>query len=143
MNITCNGFLIHTRDYRETSSILKIFTEEGGIESIIFKGKHTSKDRFKFSIFNEYSFTFNKKYSLPYLSKYELVSENVFNKKYYLLGLEIDPKHKGINEYLGELYVATDRHNLAVERLEVLKGCNCEEYEELKDVIEGNKASKY
>ena len=39
------------------------------------------------------------------------------------MGLEIDPKHNGINEYLGEkLYVVfTNRHNLAVERLEVLK----------------------
>ena len=45
-------------------------------------------------------------------------------EKYYLKGLQIDPKHKGINEYLGELYVATNRHNLAIERLEVLKGCN-------------------
>ena len=32
---------------------------------------------------------------------------------------------------------------LAKERLEVLKDCNCEEYKELKDVIEGNKNSKY
>jgi|TARA_A100001037_G_scaffold207709_1_gene186085 tetratricopeptide (TPR) repeat protein len=61
---------------------------------------------------------------------------------YYLMGLEIDPKHNGINEYLGELYVYTDRHNLAVERLEVLKSCNCEEYEQLKAVIAGE-ASKY
>ena len=63
-------------------------------------------------------------------------------EKYYLQGLKIDPKHIGINEYLGELYVATNRHNLAVERLEVLKSCNCEEYEELKAVIAGKK-SKY
>ncbi len=63
-------------------------------------------------------------------------------EKYYLQGLAIDPKHKGINEYLGELYVATNRHNLAVERLEVLKGCNCEEYTQLKAVIAGEK-SKY
>ena len=64
-------------------------------------------------------------------------------EKYYLQGLAIDPKHKGINEYLGELYVATNRHNLAVERLEVLKGCNCQEYEELKAIIAGKKVSKY
>ena len=64
-------------------------------------------------------------------------------EKYYLQGLAIDPKHKGINEYLGELYVATNRHNLAVERLEVLKGCNCQEYEELKAIIAGEKVSKY
>ena len=63
-------------------------------------------------------------------------------EKYYLQGLAIDPNHKGINEYLGELYVATKRHNLAVERLEVLKGCKCEEYEQLKAVIAGQ-PSKY
>ena len=87
---THHGFLIHARDYRETSSILKIFTSEGGIESLIFKGKHTDKDRFKFSIFNEYSFTFNEKYSLPYLTKFELINQYVFNKRYYLLGLYVN-----------------------------------------------------
>ena len=64
-------------------------------------------------------------------------------EKYYLQGLAIEPSHVGINEYLGELYVATNRHNLAVERLEVLKGCNCDEYEELKAIIAGEKVSKY
>ena len=63
-------------------------------------------------------------------------------EKYYLQGLEIEPNHIGINEYLGELYVATNRHNLAVERLEVLKDCGCEEYDQLKAVIAGEK-SKY
>ena len=64
-------------------------------------------------------------------------------EKYYLQGLEIDPNHVGINEYLGELYVATNRHNLAVERLEILKKCNCQEYKQLKAVIAGKKVSKY
>ena len=57
---------------------------------------------------------------------------------YYLKGLELDPKHLGINEYLGELYVQTNRIELAKKRLEVLKGCNCEEFEELKELIEEN-----
>jgi len=57
---------------------------------------------------------------------------------YYLKGLELDPKHLGINEYLGELYVQTNRIELAKERLEILKGCNCEEYDELKELIEEN-----
>ena len=64
-------------------------------------------------------------------------------EKYYLQGLTINPGHIGINEYLGELYVATGRHNLAVERLEVLKNCNCKEYEQLKAIIAGEKVSKY
>ena len=64
-------------------------------------------------------------------------------EKYYLQGLEIEPKHIGINEYLGELYVATNRLNLAKERLKILENCNCEEYTELKEIIEGTKNSKY
>ena len=64
-------------------------------------------------------------------------------EKYYLQGLAIEPDHVGINEYLGELYVATNRHNLAVERLEVLKGCDCKEYDDLKAIIAGEKISKY
>ena len=57
---------------------------------------------------------------------------------YYLKGLEIDSGHLGINEYLGELYVQTGRIELAKERLQVLNGCKCEEYDELKELIEKN-----
>ena len=64
-------------------------------------------------------------------------------EKFYLQGLAIEPNHNGINEYLGELYVATNRIDLANERLKVLETCNCEEYGELKEVIEGTKKSKY
>ena len=64
-------------------------------------------------------------------------------EKYYLEGLEIEPNHIGINEYLGELYVTTGRIDLAKERLDILKNCNCEEFQELKEIIEGKKKSKY
>ena len=64
-------------------------------------------------------------------------------EKYYLQGLAIEPNHIGINEYLGELYVATNRLDLAKERLKILENCNCEEYKELKQIIDGTKKSKY
>jgi tetratricopeptide (TPR) repeat protein len=64
-------------------------------------------------------------------------------EKFYLQGLNIEPNHNGINEYLGELYVVTNRMDMAKERLEVLKTCNSEEYDELKEIIEGTKKSKY
>ena len=64
-------------------------------------------------------------------------------EKYYLQGLAIEPNHVGINEYLGELYVATNRIDLAKERLKILENCKCEEYTELKQIIEGTKKSKY
>ena len=56
-------------------------------------------------------------------------------ENYYLKGLELNPKHNGINEYLGELYVQTNRIDKANERLAVLKNCNCEEYQELELII--------
>ena len=59
-------------------------------------------------------------------------------EEYYLQGLEIKPDHNGINEYLGELYIQTDRMDKARARLAVLKNCNCEEYMELKELIEKN-----
>jgi tetratricopeptide (TPR) repeat protein len=56
-------------------------------------------------------------------------------EKFYLKGLSLKPNHNGINEYLGELYVQTNRIDLANERLAVLKNCNCEEYQELELII--------
>ena len=64
-------------------------------------------------------------------------------EKYYLQGLTIEPNHNGINEYLGELYIVTNRMDLAKERLSVLKSCNCKEYKQLKEIIDGKKKSKY
>ena len=56
-------------------------------------------------------------------------------EEYYLKGLSINQKHNGINEYLGELYVQTNRIEKAKERLAVLKNCNCEEFQELELII--------
>ena len=64
-------------------------------------------------------------------------------EEFYLQGLQIEPNHNGINEYLGELYIATNRMDLAKERLNVLKSCNCKEYKQLKEIINGTKKSKY
>ena len=64
-------------------------------------------------------------------------------EKFYLEGLAIEPSHIGINEYLGELYVVTNRISLAKERLKILENCNCEEYIQLKEIINGVRKSKY
>jgi tetratricopeptide (TPR) repeat protein len=71
------------------------------------------------------------------------LGDYVGGERYYLQGLALEPGHNGINEYLGELYVVTSRMDLAKERLEVLKTCNCEEYNKLKEIIEGTRKSKY
>ena len=64
-------------------------------------------------------------------------------EEYYLSGLKIKPNHKRINQYLGELYLNTNRKDKAIEQLAILKSCNCKEYDHLKEIIDGKRASKY
>ena len=64
-------------------------------------------------------------------------------EKYYLSGLSLKPNHKRINQYLGELYLNTNRKDKAIEQLEILKSCNCKEYDQLSNLIEGKTVSKY
>ena len=64
-------------------------------------------------------------------------------ERFYLEGLAIEPNHIGINEYLGELYVVTSRISLAKERLKILENCNCKEYDQLREIIQGIRKSKY
>ena len=61
----------------------------------------------------------------------------------YQKALSIDPKHRGANEYLGELYLQMGQLDKAQERLEVLdKTCffGCDEYDELEEAIENYRA---
>ncbi len=56
----------------------------------------------------------------------------------YRTALELDPRHRGANEYLGELYLEQDKLDKAKERLAVLDDAcffGCEEYRELKEKI--------
>ena len=60
----------------------------------------------------------------------------------YQAALNLDPKHKGANEYLGELYLETGQLSKAEERLAVLdRACffGCEQYTDLKEAIEAYK----
>jgi tetratricopeptide (TPR) repeat protein len=78
-------------------------------------------------LLNLYAFSQRK------LNKFDIALEN------YQKALQIDPEHRGANEYLGELYLILDQPDKAEERLEVLdKECffGCEEYDELKQAIE-------
>ena len=93
--------------------------------------KSNEKEPYKADTLNYLGFTTRK------LGDYE------GGEKYYLQGLALEPNHIGINEYLGELYVATNRIDLAKERLNILENCDCEEYDELKKIIAGTKKSKY
>ena len=57
---------------------------------------------------------------------------------HYQAALAIEPRHRGANEYLGELYLTLGDLAKAEERLEVLDDAcffGCEEYTELKNAI--------
>ncbi|MGH1540569.1 MAG: tetratricopeptide repeat protein [Arenicella sp.] len=58
---------------------------------------------------------------------------------YYQQALTLEPEHKGANEYLGELYLETDRLEQAQKQLQILEGIcskSCREYKKLAKAIE-------
>lgn len=64
---------------------------------------------------------------------------------YYEKALKLNPKHKGANEYLGELYLKMGNLAKAEEQLAILKGIcpsGCEELEDLEADIADYKAQK-
>ncbi len=72
-------------------------------------------------------------YSNRKLKRYEVA------EKFYQKALELNPKHKGAMEYLGELYVETNRLDEANQMLARLdKACyfTCEEFKLLKAAID-------
>ncbi len=124
----------------------KISTYDEAVKLIKRAGKLENKDK-KDKAVKLYKEAFNK---LEKANKKDKNNPDILNymgytsrksgnfkeaEKFYLKGLSLDPKHNGINEYLGELYVQTDRIEKAKERLAVLKNCNCEEFQELELII--------
>jgi len=58
---------------------------------------------------------------------------------FYQWALKVEPKHRGANEYLGELYLETNQLDKAMRQLEILDGLctfNCKEYSSLKKAID-------
>ncbi|NNG05631.1 MAG: tetratricopeptide repeat protein [Inquilinus sp.] len=64
---------------------------------------------------------------------------------HYRRALELEPRHRGAHEYLGELYLQTGKLVQAEELLASLdRICffGCEEYDELKEKVEAYKAGR-
>ena len=62
---------------------------------------------------------------------------------YYEAALKLEPRHRGANEYMGELYLTLGDLAKAEERLDVLdRACffGCAEYTKLKEAIAAHKA---
>ena len=137
-----NGNSTTTTDYEKAVKLIK------QAKKYETKGK-TAKAEKRYKKAQKYLLESNKKFpnkadTLNYLGfTTRKLGDFEGGEKFYLEGLAIKPNHVGINEYLGELYVATNRVDLAKERLNILSDCNCKEYQQLKEVIEGTKKSKY
>ncbi|HEX5055307.1 MAG TPA: tetratricopeptide repeat protein [Gammaproteobacteria bacterium] len=77
-------------------------------------------------------------YSYRKLGQYRLAYQ------YYQQALQLNPKHRGAHEYLGELYVNIKRLDKAQQELAVLEklcSTSCPEYKKLQKAIDEYKAS--
>ena len=107
------------------SKMLKLIKNEQYAEAVqglekILETKKYNKDA---DILNHYAFALRKTNNL---TKAE---------EFYQKALSIEPTHRGALEYIGELYVDTERMDLANATLKKLESCRCEEYAELKNYI--------
>ena len=65
--------------------------------------------------------------------------------EHYQLALQLDPRHRGAHEYLGELYLKMDQPTEAEKHLSALsRAClfGCEEYTDLKKAIADYKSKQ-
>lgn len=63
---------------------------------------------------------------------------------FYQWALRVEPEHRGANEYLGELYLETNRLDKAMRQLEILDDLctfSCKEYSQLKQTIDSYQES--
>ena len=113
---------------RAYKNAIKLIKKEDYSKAIIVLEKILEKKKYQKDpdILNEYAFALRKSGNLA-------KAEIFYNK-----ALNIDPKHNGALEYLGELYVDTKRKGKANILLSKLSNCKCEEYSELKNYIENN-----
>lgn len=107
------------------SKALKFIKNEQYQEAIQKLEKFLEKSKYSRDpdILNHYAFALRKTKNL-------LKAE-----EYYKKALAIEPDHRGALEYIGELYVDTNRLELAKSTLQKLEKCRCEEFAELKDYI--------
>ena len=108
------------------SKVLKLIKKEQFSEAIKILENILSKSKYQKDpdILNHYAFSLRK---TKQLDKAE---------EYYKKALAIDPGHRGALEYLGELYVDTNRKDLAKQILQKLEKCRCPEFAELQSYIQ-------
>ena len=107
---------IYENNYKKSLKVLKSLTKREDLFG------------FRADIYNLLGFSYLK------LSKPEL------DKSFaaYMMAIEINPKHIGAHEYLGELYLMMNNKDKALEmlvKLETLAGTSSKEYLDLKKAI--------
>ena len=83
-----------------------------------------NKENYKGALIELESFVYENPQSADGWNSIGFASRKLGNyidaERYYNLGLEIDPRHKGILEYQGELYLQTNRIEKAKANLDIL-----------------------
>lgn len=109
--------------YAEAQALIEAEDYQGAIGLLLTLAEEDNQNA---DVFNLLGYSHRK------LEKYDEALE------YYLTALELDPKHLGANEYLGELYLETDQVDKAAEQvamLETLCPDGCEELTELQEAL--------
>ena len=108
--------LIYKKKYEEGLDTLKSIEEETPFG-------YTSADLYNY---------------MGFASRKQKIPNYIDAESYYLKALSFDKNHVGALEYLGELYVETDRRNEALvllDRIKLITGDNSNEYKDLNKLL--------
>ena len=124
-----------------SNNTVDVITEFNRAKKLIYKKKYAKGLKILKDIENEKPFGYSKAdlYNYMGFASRKQKNPNYINaEKYYLKALSLEADHIGALEYLGELYVETDRVNEArslLEKIGEFAGQGSPEYKELSKLL--------
>ena len=114
------------KDFKDTINLIKSEDYKRAIKKLKMLINQNSPNFTNADLYNYIGFSYRK------LKEYKNA------EKFYLKALKINNNHIGALEYIGELYIETDRINLAediLDKLNKASGQKSDEYQELLNLI--------
>ncbi len=99
-------YIIKISAYRESSNLYDAIAKDYGKITLIHKGIKTNKKNFQLELFTSYNVSWSGKGDIKFLQSFEINSENVLDKKYYVIGM-----------YFNELIYHLIKNDYQIEKL--------------------------
>ena len=99
-------YIIKISAYRESSNLYDAIAKDYGKITLIHKGIKANKKNYQLELFTPYKVSWSGKGDVKFLRSFEINSENILDKKYYVIGM-----------YFNELMYYLIKNDYQIEKL--------------------------